>query len=72
MTPTYRLRNEASHDSTEGDCAQEVINQLARQRAEIRRLRAFARGCSTFVCACGDGDICVGCAARQVLAKVKP
>jgi hypothetical protein len=41
----------------------------ARQRAEIRRLRAFVRGCSTYDCACGDGDICVGCAARQVLKR---
>jgi len=48
--------------------ARDVLGNDARQRAEIRRLRAFVRDCATYVCACGDGDICVGCAARQTLA----
>jgi hypothetical protein len=38
-------------------------------RAEVRRLRRFVRACTTYDCACGDGDICVGCMARQVLKR---
>lgn len=49
--------------------AQDALDSDARQRSELRRLRAFVRGCATYVCACGDGDICVGCAARQALKE---
>jgi hypothetical protein len=39
VTPREWLRDEAAHDTTEGDCAQHVIDELARQRREIRALR---------------------------------
>ena len=42
MTPQQWLKAEAAHDTTEGDCAQLVVELLARQRAEIRRLKREA------------------------------
>lgn len=49
--------------------ARDALESDQRQRAELRRLRAFVRACATYECACGDGEICVGCAARQTLRR---
>lgn len=45
---------------------------LKQLRAELKLKTTALRDLATYVCACFDGDVCVGCIARSALAGLPP